>query len=432
MESVFRNIQRTRPNTITFQLQPTSVAYANTLRRLCMSYVETVAFRADMNDKGDTTDVQILANSTPMTNEMLAHRIGLIPIHVEDPLAWTDEVAENFTFALDKENQTDEVMDVVASDFRVIERRGEEMIPIPSTRFFKPHDETNDTVLLAVLKPLMPGGKAEEVRIKAKATVGIGRDNARFIPTAQCAYSYTRDSDPVHQKAVFDDWVVRNKKAKDLQSLDTDAPLKEKLVREFNTLEINRCYLKDEGGEPYSFDFTIESAGVLKPEYIVRRACEKGAELCGRYADAALTPDVTVQRVEGRLIGYDFFFLKQDHTLGHLIQAWLDTNMVGNGEITFAGYDIPHPLRDEMVIRIGVTGSDEAATAAAARRALTAAMIACQGMFQAWRDQWASLVAPAGVVGVGGPGGGGAAAGSQAPKKVVRRAVLRPSAPGAM
>lgn len=424
MESVFRNIQRPRPNTITFQLQPTSVAYANTLRRLCMSYVETVAFRADMNDKGDTTDVQILANSTPMTNEMLAHRVGLLPLHVEDPLSWTDEMAENFTFTLDKENQTDEVMDVFASDFRVMERRGEETIPIPSNRFFKPHDETHDTCLLAVLKPLMPGGKAEEVRIKAKATMGIGRDNARFIPTSQCAYSYTRDSDPVHQKAVFDDWVIRNKKAKDLVSLETDAPLKEKLVREFNTLEINRCYLKDNSGEPYSFDFTIESAGVLKPEYIVRRACEKGAELCGRYADAALSPDVMVQRVEGRLIGYDFFFQKQDHTLGHLIQAWLDTNMVGNGEITFAGYDIPHPLRDEMVIRIGVSGSDEAATAASARRALTAAMVACQGMFQAWRDMWASAVAPAGVA----TAAAATAAAAQTAKKPVRRAVLRPGA----
>jgi DNA-directed RNA polymerase subunit L len=281
-------------------------------------------------------------------------------------------------------------MDVFASDFQVMEKRGEDVIAIPSSQFFHPHKETHDTCLLAVLKPLMPGGKPEELRIKAKATVGVGRQNARFIPTSQCAYAYTRDNDPVHVKEVFESWLSRVKMINDPKVLEQDPERLGALTREFKTLEINRCYLKDEGGEPYSFDFTIESVGVLSPEWIVYRACEKGADLCKKYADENLGQDVVVQPVETQLLGFDFIFQGQDHTLGHLIQAWLDQKMVGQGELTFAGYDIPHPLRDEMVIRIGVADGQEST----ARKALRSAMIACQGMFEMWRDQWKNMTQP--------------------------------------
>lgn len=380
MEPVFKNIRRTRENTLEFVLSPTHYSYANTLRRLCMSYVETAGFRADMKDDGSTTDVQVLANSTPMTNEMLAHRIGLIPLYVKNPLEFD---AKKYTFVLNKVNDTDQVMDVFAGDFQVKEVRGDEEIPIPSSAFFPPNPVTRDTALLAVLKPLMPGGKPEEIRIVAKASVGNGRENARFIPTAQCAYSYTKDTDTIAVQKVFHDW-LRQTKMVDPATIEADAAKKAPLEREFNTLQVNRCYLKDpKTGEPYSFDFTVESVGVLSPEYIVARACEKGVELCKNYAQENLGDDVVIQRVEGQMLGWDFIFQRQDWTLGNMIQTWIDANLIDLGEVTFCGCDIPHPLRDEMVIRIGVADGEEAT----ARRALRQAMVACQGMFQTWRDQ---------------------------------------------
>jgi DNA-directed RNA polymerase subunit D len=418
MERVFKNYKPSRSvraNTIQFQLAPTHVAYANTLRRLCMTGVETVGFRADIQDNGSTTDVEILSNSTPMTNEMLAHRVGLIYINVQDPMKWN---SDEYTFVLDKTNTTDRAVDVTASDFLLVKKGadGLDMQPVSAAQFFPPNPITGDTALLAVLKPLVPGGKPEEIRIKAKATVGTGRDNARFIPTSQCAYSYTLDESPEAIKKVFEEWVERSKKLNPA-SLETEPEKKAVLMREFNTLQINRCYLKNEQGEPYSFDFTIESVGVLSPEYIVLRACENGAKLCERFVGDALPEDVTVQIADCRLRAIDFFFQKQDHTLGHLVQAWLDQHLVGTGDITFAGYDIPHPLRDEMVLRIGVAGDNPEA---AARSALKQAMTACQAMFLAWRDQWSSIVIPVGV------GQASAATPAQAAATQARRAVRRP------
>jgi len=403
--AVFQNIKELdgpRPPTITFTMSPTHVAYANTLRRLCMTAVEVVAFNADIRDDGSTSDVQIIANSTPMTNEMLAHRIGLLPIMVTEPLNWQED---EYEFVLDIINETNKTRDVTAQDIKVFKKVGDELNEVPSSQFFKANPITNETSLIAVLKPLLPGGKPEEVHFKAKAKVGKGRENARYIPTTQCAYSYTLDKDEAHLKLVFDEWLSRTKKI-DSASLETDGDKKNSLLKEFKTLEINRCYLKDEKGEPNSFDFTVESSGVLHPKYIVARACEAGAAMCEQFAGENLSTDVTVDHAQGRVNGWDFSFQRQDHTLGNLIQSWLDENLVGT-EISFAGYDVPHPLRDEMLIRIGCDDGSEAT----ARRALGKAMNACAQMFRSWREQWVGAVVPQAVV---------------QPKKTVVRRIVRP------
>jgi DNA-directed RNA polymerase subunit D len=394
MEPVFKNVNFSG-NVAKFQLSPTHVAYANTLRRLCMSYVESVGFRADIGNDGSTTDVKIISNSTPMTNEMLAHRIGLLPIYA-DPKGWDPE---KYLFVLNKINDTEKVMDIYASDFKVLEKRGDETVENNSRDFFRPSltgsnvnrqiSGANDTCLIATLKPLLPGGKPEEIHIEAKATVGIGRQHARFIPTTQCAYSYTLDTNPEHIKETFNTWVTNTKMFSDPSLLDKDEYKQKKaeFMREFNTLQINRCYLKDESGEPYSFDFTMESVGPLDCKKIVLEACEKAIEICKRFVADNLPKDVIIQRTDTQLLGYDIVFQRQDHTLGHLLQAWIDQNLVGKGAITFAGYDIPHPLRDEMVLRVGVSDGDEKS----ARFALKSAAAACEAMFQTWRDQWSGM-----------------------------------------
>jgi DNA-directed RNA polymerase subunit L len=386
MEPVFQNYKdasKVRRNTCAFTLAPTHVAYANTLRRMCMSHVASVGFRADMTEQGTTTDVVVKTNSTPMTNEMLAHRVGLLAIHIQQPETWD---SKRYKFVLHKVNTTDQLMDVCAEDFRIIDTTREDAVPQPASQFFPPHPVTRSTALIAVLKPQMPGGEPEEIHIEATATVGVGRENARFIPTCQCAYAYTPDTNPDNLKRAFESWLGRVKMIGNPEALEQDLPKKQALLREFNSLERQRCYVKSESGEPYSFDFTVESRGVLPPEYIVMKAIEAGMQMCEKYTGEVLPSDVTVVPYDGNFRAIDFYFQKHDHTFGHMIQAWLDANRVGNGQITFAGYDIPHPLRDEMVLRIGVEGSENAEVMA--RRVVREAVQACYAMFQLWSQQW--------------------------------------------
>ena len=390
----FTNVQRKNSQTVTFTMAPTHVAYANTLRRLMMTGVETVGFRADMTDKGTTSDVRIIANDTPMTNEMFAHRIGLLPVHVPEPLKWNPE---EYVFRLKVEAAKEASTDVTCANF-TIQRDpggGRELEEVSWDTLFPPHPVTRETCLLAILPP--GGGKIE---LEAKASLGTGRENARWQPTSQCTYTYTRDTmNVVRMEEHLRKWLKEAKKL-DLDTLDkTQEPLKS-LLREFNTMEVNRVFLENEKGEPYSFDFTIESVGVLDPLLIVQRACEVGHAMVSRYvnihtAGNRLPDELTIlPTTDCDMIGYDFILKGHDHTLGNLLQTWLSENHMEEGgddraRISFAGYAVPHPLRDEMVVRIGVEDGKEET----ARRAFAEACKGCATLFESLRAAWQTATA---------------------------------------
>jgi DNA-directed RNA polymerase subunit L len=352
--------------------------------------VETDAFSADIAADGTTTDVSVSKNSTAMSNEMLAHRIGLLPIHVENPLEWDPD---KYTFTLDIVNDSTEQRDVVAGDITVLKNRGaeEEPLPVPSVQFFHPDPVTHDTCLLAVLKGRVGAQEPEALSFTAKATVGTGRQNARFMPvTSRCAYGYTRDDSEERKKEMFTAWLTNHKKVSTTE-LEANSTRKGELEREFATMEIQRCYKMDERGEPYSFDFVVESVGVLDPVYIVRRALEVLQKRVLMYAsidNGDLPETMKIRPADALMKGFDLVFQYEDHTLGNLLSSWMEQNEMDSGEITFVGYKVPHPLRDEMVIRVGVeSGKDMDARAAVAKAAR-----ACSQMFADWSAQWSAVI----------------------------------------
>jgi len=403
----FQNYKLKRPTYATFTLAPCHVAYANTLRRLIMTGVESVAFRADMKD-GTTTDVQVLENDTPMTNEMLAHRIGLLPIHVKDPF---DIDLTKLKFTIDVKANKDSYLDVTCKDFVIEQMRdgGLEPIPVEYDRFFPEDPITKQTCLIATLAP----GEGR-VKITATASVGTGRENARFQPTSQCSYVYTRDMDEEKVKSHFRDWLRRAKnvnfgslEAKEGEEAKEAEGEKEKIAvfrREYNTMEIAKVYLKDVKGEPFSYDFTVESVGPLSIPYMVRRACDVGESMMGKYTtiDTGAFPadnKLYVIPSVSRVIGFDFVMKEQDHTFGNMIQTYLEQNHIyeaeekadGPAKITYAGYEVPHPLRDEMVVRIGATSK------AIALKAFAQACRGCVQIFRRMREAWSAGVPEAGA-----------------------------------
>ncbi len=396
----FSNMTRVNEKTMTFTFSPLKHTYANTLIRLIISGVETVAFRGDMDGAGRTGDVVVEKNDTPMTNEMLAHRMSMLPVNVRDPLAFkTDE----YEFLLRVQNDTDRNRDVVAGDIEVFRRAGDEEEPVrvDPTQFFPANPKTGDTCLLAVLKGKRFGMEVgEAIRLRAKASIGTGRLHAAFIPTSQASYIYTLDTNEERRRAVFEDWLDKSKKLMP-QAVEEDPAKKAALTKEFETMQIARCYLRDEKGEPFSYDYTIESVGVLDVPYIVRRACEVGEAMCMRYVNLAtgdLPDDVRITPADAEMLGFDFEFTGHDHTLRYLLTTYLEENHIqGDAEpkIQFASGDVRHPLRDVMMLRIGVEDGQEGT----ARAALAAAARGCAEMFRSWRNAWAAALNP----GAGGP-----------------------------
>ena len=397
----FQNLKYSNyDRTCTFRLQPIHVAYINTLRRLIMTGVETVGFRADMTNTGTTTDVKVMTNTTPMTNEMLAHRIGLLPIHIKNPLKAKPDL-DKYTFTLKATADKDRIRDVTCSDFvvtkseglpgqpRAMEGEGLEDTVLETALFFRPHPLTKGTCLITTLAP-----GSGSIELVAKPSVGTGRENARFQPTSQCSYVYTRDEDPEAVDAYFTKWLSDAKKV-DRGALKDDDPKLATLRREFMTMEVARVFLKDEKGQPFSYDMTVESVGTLDVPYIVLRACDVGEAMVGKYVNLDTRPttvddDVAVLPTTSRILGFDFLIRNQDHTLGNLLQTWLAENHMepapGSNltKIDYVGYEVPHPLRDEMVLRIGTsTGSKEVAI-----RAFVEACKGCAEMFRSLRNAW--------------------------------------------
>jgi DNA-directed RNA polymerase subunit L/DNA-directed RNA polymerase alpha subunit len=435
-ESVFKNLATVveNPNMLAFQLTPTSVAYANTLRRMILIGTESVAFNSTMNEKGETSDVTILENTTPMTNEMLADRIGLIPIHA-DPATWKKD---DYYFELKVENTSDSTLRVKASDIEVWKRgtvrrqeggsnanenleneegnnfgnnansvesntnniNGNETVRVvevqdPNVRvnnkeFFHRNPKTLDTCLIALLKAKQPNQAGQKIHFIAKASVGTGRDHIRYSPVCQCSYGYTIDANEERQQEQFEKWIRthKNKKLDDLEEEEAKV-----LMREFQTMEVQRCYkLNPATGEPNSFDFVVETVGVQSVDTIVERALKNIQTKCLKYAamDKAAPESVRVQHADARMKGFDFIFQKEDHTLGNLLQSYMDENMMDK-DVTFVGYKVPHPLRDEMVLRVGVDfplEPERDGKEIAAREAVAKAATACADMFGKWLVDW--------------------------------------------
>ena len=411
--NVFQNIEDVNDTKIKFTLSPTDVAFANTLRRLIVTGVRVIGFRADMTEDGSTTDVTITKNSTPMTNEMLADRIGLLPITVANPMTWN---SKKYKFVLDVTNTDARPRDVLASDIQIfrINEDGKESL-VPNNRFFVPDPITRETALIAVLKGKQPGQDPETIQLTAKATPGVGREHARFIPTSQCAYKYTVNEDERVQNEKFEQWALNNKKISDKKELEEKPEVRKRLRKEFNTMEVDRCYL-EKNGVPYSFDFQVESIGTIPVREIVKAGLDAGVRLCRPFTNLNLQArkdedeadrkarDANFPRItpaSNLLAGFDFTFQRQDHTLGNLLQSYMELYMMDapDSRLNYVGYYIPHPLRDEMILRVGVTTNEQRD----ARDLVSEAARGCMKLFQTWSDQWSSASGATGFEGVAEP-----------------------------
>lgn len=390
--ALFENIKTPSERRLQFTLTPSKYPYANTLRRAIVTHIPTVAFRSDppgvvLAD----SDIKITQNdSHTQPNELLAHRISLLPIHGVDGMKWDPT---KYVFRLNVQNESPEPKDVMAGDIQVLERRqasdmSETLIEVPNRTFFVPNPLTRDTCLITSL----PGKRTAvtpSLSVEMRATVGTGREHTRFIPTCQASYGYTLDVNTERRNAYFEKWLVRHKNVEP-ESLKQDEARRAELDREFKTMEIQRIYKVDEKGEPNSFDFQIESIGPMAPRAIVERALLGLIAMCEPFVglDTGDLPDtISVTPSDAQLSGFDFLIKGQDHTFGNMIQTWLVDNHV-EGEavprISFAGYKIPHPLKDEMLLRIGVEDGKEVS----ARAAIAMSARGCKGMFEEWLQAW--------------------------------------------
>ena len=147
-------------NTVSLQLEGIDRSYANAVRRFCISEVPAMAI----------DDVVILENSSVLYDEILAHRLGMIPIRTDLSRYNLPEECDcgnplgcqkcRVLFVLDAKGR-DKVSTVASGDL------------VSEDREVRPVSESIPLVKLAV---------GQSVKLEAYARLGRGKEHAKWQP----------------------------------------------------------------------------------------------------------------------------------------------------------------------------------------------------------------------------------------------------------
>jgi DNA-directed RNA polymerase subunit D len=156
-----------KDNILRFLLKGTNHAYANALRRAMIAEVPAMAIE----------DVIIIENTSVLYDEVVAHRLGLIPLKTDLDAYVLPEECDckselgcskcRASFTLEAEATSEPVM-VYSSDL-------------------KPE---SDVTPVSGNVPIVKLGPQQKVRLEAYARLGRGLEHAKWQPVSACAYKY--------------------------------------------------------------------------------------------------------------------------------------------------------------------------------------------------------------------------------------------------
>ncbi len=240
-------------NCIRFIVEGVSPAFINSLRRTIMADVPTMAI----------DEVVIVENNSTIFDEVLAHRLGLIPLTTPEEKYGFSELCEcqgvgcpkcNVTFTLKKESG--EGITVVYSGD--LESSDPEVVPV------------SPDIVIVKLVP------RQKIEVEAFAKMGTGKQNAKWQSVTVSAYKYSMEFDFDPEKCTLCEDCI-------------EACPKQILKREGDEIvcfDPFECTLCDACVEVCDFDaikikeddtkfiFMLEGLGNIPPESIVRQAAQ--------------------------------------------------------------------------------------------------------------------------------------------------------------
>lgn len=231
-----RNIGK---NSVDFVLSNVDLAFANSLRRVILAEVPTVAI--DL--------VEIEMNTSVLADEFITHRLGMVPLYssnVDDKLIYTrdcdcDQYCTKCSVQLTLYAKCtgDGTMDVYSKDL-IVENSATIGMPVID-------DPEGKGILICKLR------KAQELRLKCIAKKGVAKEHAKWSPVSAIAFEY----DPWNKLRHTDYWFEENP--------DTEWPKSKNADWE----EAPRDNTFDYTLEPNKFYFGVETVGSLPPNEVI-------------------------------------------------------------------------------------------------------------------------------------------------------------------
>lgn len=206
-------IEELRRDRVKFTLENVDLAFANSLRRVMMADLPTVAI--DM--------VEIESNTGVLVDELLAHRLGMIPLvstNCDEAMRYTRDCnclssCSNCAVQLELKvscNAEGRTMDVTSSHLEVVPMDSFTDFDFPPAsgeelsrrveNFGQPvgkHDPNVPPVLIAKLR------KGQELKLRCIAKKGVAKEHAKWSPCSAVAFEYDPHNKLRHTSYWFED-----------------------------------------------------------------------------------------------------------------------------------------------------------------------------------------------------------------------------------
>ncbi|ETK93167.1 hypothetical protein F441_02019 [Phytophthora nicotianae CJ01A1] len=276
-------IQSLTDEEIVFDLIGVDAAIANALRRILLAEVPTMAIE----------HVYIWNNSSIIQDEVLAHRLGLVPLNV-DPREFqafpdneeaeaTDENTIVFkldvTCKFDPEHPKDPTKAIHSSVYS----RDLEWVPQGNQEErFGSIRPVHEDILIAKLRP------GQSIALEAHCRKGVGKDHAKFSPVATASYrlmpkvELTEKVEGAEAKRLVEECQIGLFDIEDIGGVPTAVVKDQRVctmcrncIREPSWNEKIRL-----GRQSDHFIFSVESVGMIKPEELLLEALNVLAEKC--------------------------------------------------------------------------------------------------------------------------------------------------------
>ncbi|MBA0872737.1 hypothetical protein Goshw_019584 [Gossypium schwendimanii] len=263
-----------------FELHDTDASMANALRRVMIAEVPTIAI--------DLVEIEV--NSSVLNDEFIAHRLGLIPLTSQRAMSMRfsrdcdacdgDGQCEfcSVEFHLRAKCISDQTLDVTSKDLYSSDHT---VVPVDFTDSAGYESSEQRGIIIVKLR------RGQELRLRAIARKGIGKDHAKWSPAATVTFMYEPE---IHINEDMMDTLTLEEKQSFVDSsptrvFDIDPNTQQVVVVDPEAYTYDDEVLKkaEAMGKPGlveiyakedSFIFTIESTGAVKAFQLVLNAIE--------------------------------------------------------------------------------------------------------------------------------------------------------------
>ena len=327
-----------------FTLKNVFTGYSNAIRRIGNSEIPIVAFKPEPYHQ---SDINIIKNTSSLHNEFLQDRISLIPLNIDL------KDINKYSFKLHKKS-TDQDITVTSNDFIIhnnetnTDFKNGDIVGDKTIEIFKKDDITKEYPIICYLKQIK-GNDIEEIELNCIPSIGIGKDHARFVSCCLLSYNYSNVS---NIDEIKNNYILNNKNSNSNTDPAKYFDIYEKSKKEYIQVDDNL--------NPISFDFNLESIGILDPDIIINRSL-----VILKYKLNNLNKKITkITRSDTLMNGFDIYIENEDHTIGNLLETYIfqlykiQTNENDKFHIKYVAYKKPHPLENIIILRIHFTNEN--------------------------------------------------------------------------